>query len=74
MSGDDYAPFPAEGLEQIAASMEEAALLAEELGAFSGIDSLLWNAGTCRSAIASYKALNERCLRAELERDHGVKA
>jgi hypothetical protein len=70
MSDPGYAPFPEQELETIATVIGPS---------LSGVTMLsTWECDhirkTCRAAIASYKALNERCLRAELERDHGVKS
>lgn len=55
---DDYEPFPEAELEAMCRDLAE-----------RGFPR---HARVVRSALASYKALNERCLRAEFERDHGV--
>lgn len=67
---DDYTPFPHAELEAIAVYHESVADNYRH-GSFLRVMQLE-RAAICRNAIASYVALNERCLRAELARDHGV--
>lgn len=64
----DYAPFPEAELERLAKSF---AIDAPDRTNHCGIEAADL-ARMLRSAVASYKALNERCLRAELARDHGI--
>jgi hypothetical protein len=72
MSDPTYAPFPESELESIAIDCEYAAGSATAFGIDAGT-RLYKYAATCRNAIASYKALNQRCLVAELALNHGVK-
>jgi hypothetical protein len=65
MSDPTYAPFPTAALEDMAVYFDQIT------AAWDG-DASRSPGATIRNAIACYKALNERCLRAELALNHGV--
>lgn len=65
----DYAPFPEQELADLAAFHESVANGHPDRSFLRDLHEQ--RARACRNAIASFTALRERCLTAELERDHG---